>query len=146
MARGKRLKLGDIYEIPLPDGKKAYARLFEEFTLAIYEGRYDSVDELPDDAPYFRFIGVYKPMLGDGEWPIVAHRGFEHADDAWPPPKCIVDAITLKGSLYHKGKIIPCSFEECKGLEVVAGWRRDHVVDMLMGETKWDDSIRKPTH
>lgn len=29
MARGKRLKLGDIYEIELPNGKKAYARLFE---------------------------------------------------------------------------------------------------------------------
>lgn len=38
MPRGKKLKLGDIYEIELPNGKKAYARLFKEFTLAIYNG------------------------------------------------------------------------------------------------------------
>lgn len=38
MGRGKRLKLGNIYEIGLPNGKKAYARLFKECTLAIYIG------------------------------------------------------------------------------------------------------------
>ena len=32
----KKLKLGDIYEIPLPNGKNAYGRLFKEYTLAIY--------------------------------------------------------------------------------------------------------------
>ena len=38
MGRGKRLKLGNIYEIGLQNGKKAYARLFKEYTLAIYIG------------------------------------------------------------------------------------------------------------
>lgn len=33
MGRGKRLKLGNIYEIGLPNGKKAYVRLFKEYTM-----------------------------------------------------------------------------------------------------------------
>ena len=33
----KRAKIGNIYEIPLPNGKKAFGRLYKEGTLAIYE-------------------------------------------------------------------------------------------------------------
>ena len=43
----RRLKLGDIYEISLPNGQNAYGRLFKEYTLAIYQKRCHSVDELP---------------------------------------------------------------------------------------------------
>ncbi len=35
--RRRRLKLGDIYEIPLPNGQNAYGRLYKECTLAIYK-------------------------------------------------------------------------------------------------------------
>ena len=31
-------KLGDIVEIPLTENKNAYARLYKEYTLGIYEG------------------------------------------------------------------------------------------------------------
>lgn len=144
MPRGKKLKLGDIYEIELPNEKKAYARLFEEYTLALYNGVYDDYTEVPLEESYFRYIGVYKDLLADGVWKIVGNRPFISKDDAWPPPKVIVDAISGKGSLYYKGEIKNCSFEECKDLEVVAAWDRHHIIDMLMGETKWDDSIHKP--
>lgn len=33
----KKLKLGDVYCIPLPNGKIAFARLFKEYTLAVYK-------------------------------------------------------------------------------------------------------------
>lgn len=144
MPKGKRLKLGDIYEISLPNGKKAYARLFKEYTLGIFEGRYNNYAELPPNCPYFRFIGAYKSILTDGIWEVVGNMPFADEQEAWPPPKVVVDAITGKGRLYHKGEIFPCTFEECKDLEVVAAWDRHHITDMLMGNTKWDDSIRKP--
>lgn len=144
MAGKKRLKLGDIYEIGLPNGKKAYARLFKEYTLAIYKGFYNHISELLDGAEYFRFIGVYRDLLQDGAWKIVGNRPFQSEEDAWPPPRCVVDAITKRGSLYHRGKIIPCACEQCRDLEVVAAWDRRHVVDMLMGDTRVDQSIRKP--
>ena len=144
MARGKRLKLGDIYEIELPNGNKAYARLFKEYTLAIYNGFYNNYEEVPFVESYFRYITVYKNVLTDGVWKIVGNRPFNDIEEAWAPPKVVVDAITGKGRLYYKGEISPCSFEECKDLEVVAIWDRKHIEDTLMGESKWDNTIRKP--
>ena len=140
----KRLKLGDIYEIPLPNGKKAYGRLFKEYTLAIYEKICSSIDELPNTEDYQFFVGVYKDLLQDGEWKIVGNRKFENDEDAWAPPRCIIDAITKIGSIYYKGEIIPCNYEECKDLEVVAAWDRHHLVDRLLGDDKWIKSIGKP--
>ena len=35
--RKMRLKLGNIYEIPLPNGINAYGRLYKEGVLAIYK-------------------------------------------------------------------------------------------------------------
>ena len=142
--RKRRLKLGDIYEIPLPNGKNAYGRLFKECTLAIYKLRGNDVSELPNEESYECYIAVYKDLLQDGEWPIVANRKFEAEEDAWPPAKVVVDAITKKGSLYYKGVIMPCEYEECKDLEVVAVWDRHHVVDRLMGNDIWEKQLGRP--
>jgi len=65
-------------------------------------------------------------------------------EEAWPPPKVVIDAITQRGSLYYKGTISPCSYEECKDLEVVAAWDRHHVVDRLMGIDKWEKGLGRP--
>ena len=65
---GYRIKIGNIYEIPLPDGTNAYGRLYKEYTLAIYNTRAHSYDELPDTEDYQFFVGVYKDLLTDGEW------------------------------------------------------------------------------
>lgn len=142
--RKKRLKLGDIYEIHLPNGKNAYGRLHKENTLAIYDAVCDDISELPEENMYKFFVGVYKDLLQDGEWPIVANRRFVSEEEAWPPPQCVVDAITQIGSLYYKGKIIPCSYEECKDLEVVSAWDRHHIIDRIMGDNTWEKRIRKP--
>lgn len=146
MVKKKRLKLGDIYEIKLPNGKKAYGRLFKEYTLAIYNKLCNDISELPEDDDYRFFIGVYKDLLQDGIWPVVGNRKFNSEEEAWPPPQCVVDAITGVGSLYYKGKVIPCSYEECKDLEVVSAWDRSHIIDRIMGIHKWDQSIRKPVN
>ena len=36
------------------------------------------------------------------------------------PIPIVVDALTGRGSLYHHGEIYPCTYEECKELEVCA--------------------------
>lgn len=53
----KRLRLGDIYEVELPNGKKAYGRLFKEYVLAFYKTRCHDVSELPDQEDYEFFVG-----------------------------------------------------------------------------------------
>lgn len=136
--RKRRLKLGDIYKISLPDGKMAFGRLFKEFTLAIYSGIYQDVSELPNDEEYSFFVGVYKDLLQDGEWEVIGNRPFVTEEDAWAPPQCIKDKVYGGYSLYFKGQIIPSTEAECKGLEQVSAWDRHHVVDRLMGETKWN--------
>ena len=87
----KRLRLGDIYEIPLPNGKNAYGRLYREYTLGIYKSRCDSVDELPSKEEYEFFVGVYKDLLQDGKWEIVGNRKFDNDEESWPPPRCVVE-------------------------------------------------------
>ena len=72
----RRIKLGDIFEIPLPDGTNAYGRLHKDTTLAIYNTRCKDVSELPEEEIYESYIGVYKDLLQDGEWPVVANRSF----------------------------------------------------------------------
>lgn len=134
----KKLKLGDIYSIPLPNGKVAFARLYKEYTLAIYQNMYNDISELPVNEEYSFFAGVYKDLLQDGEWKVVANRPFNSDEEAWPPPQCIKDKISGKYSLYHKGNILPSTEDECKGLEHVAAWDRNHIVDRIMGETKWN--------
>lgn len=134
----KRIKLGDIYSIPLPNGKFAFARLYKEYTLAIYKNIYNDISELPSNEEYMFFAGVYKDLLQDGEWENVANRPFKSDEDAWPPPQCIKDKISGKYSLYYKGNIMPSTEDECKELEHVAAWDRNHIVDRIMGETKWN--------
>lgn len=138
----KRKKLGDIIEIPLPDGKNAYARLYQEGTLGIYEGKYDTYADLPADAAFFRFICLYRSSLFKLE--VAGSRPFADGEDSWPPDKVVVDAITGRGSRYHHGEILKCSYEECKDLEVCAAWELRHLIDMLMGNTKWDDAMMRP--
>ena len=82
--RKTKLKLGDIYEIVLPNGKKAYGRLYKECTLAIYNSQYSSFVELPKKEEYQFFVGVYQDLLQDGIWKIVGNRKFETEEDAWP--------------------------------------------------------------
>ncbi len=134
----KRKKLGDIFEIPLPDGRNVYARLFRESTLGFYKGRYENFMDVPEEAECECIVCVYTDLLKDGEWPIVGNRPFDTEDDSWPPPKCIKDAISGEYRLYYKGVTTPSTFEECHSLERVAAWDRHHIVDRLMGNTKWN--------
>lgn len=138
----KRKRLGDIVEIHLPDGRNAYARLYKEFTLGIYKGTYQSYNDVPTDAEFFRFICLYRSSLSKLQ--VVGSRPFSNGEDSWAPDKVVVDAITGKGSLYHHGEILKCTYEECKDLEVCAVWELSHLVDMLMGDTRIDGSLRRP--
>lgn len=136
--RKSKLKLGDIYKIPLPNGTFAFGRLFREYTLAIYKTISDDASSLPQNEEYSFYVGVYKDLLQDGEWEVVENRPFSSLDDAWAPPQCVISKIYEKYSLYIRGEIIPSTKEACQGLEQVAAWDRHHVIDRIMGETKWN--------
>jgi hypothetical protein len=137
----KRLRLGDIYAIPLPNNTYAFGRLHKEYALAIYKEHTHDINVLPKSLEYDFYVNVYADLLKDGEWPVVGTIPFEDEHDAWPPPGFIKDPINGKFSLYEHGEIRPATHEECMGLEAAAVWDRNHVVDRLMGHLKLTSNL-----
>ena len=137
----KRIKLGDVFAIPLPNNKFAFCRKFREACIAIYKYIGDSIDDLPKTEDYQFILGVYDDVLKSGQWPLVGNRPFANDEESWPPPMCMFDKFSKEYSLYHKGEIKKSNKEECKGLEIVAVWDSNHIIDRIMGNDIWEKSI-----
>lgn len=84
MKKRQKEKLGNIYAIPLPDKTFAFGRLYKE-RLAIAKERSDNINSFPDFKNIDLFVGVYKDVLTDREWPIVGNILFEDGEDMWSP-------------------------------------------------------------
>ncbi|MEK4527032.1 hypothetical protein CXK86_13290 [Paenibacillus sp. BGI2013] len=135
--RRKRIKLGDIYAIPLPNGKFAFGRRLKDASIAIYNVISDTIEEIPQEEEYQFIVGVYDDVLKSGDWPVVENRPFPNEEEAWPPPACIIDRISGGYEIYHLGEIRPSTREESEGLEIAAVWEAHHIVDRIMGDDKW---------
>lgn len=127
-----RPKVGDIFELSLPDGRYAYGKVFLDASVGIYETIFDSPTHLPIASSFAFVVGLYKDILTSGTWPIVGHEAFESEEQEWPPPYYIKDVISGKFSIYHKGQIKTSTEEECKGLEQAAVWDAPHVIDRIL--------------
>ena len=127
---------------PLPDGTFAFCRVLKGAAAAFYRHRGESPSDLPPDEEYEFVVCVYDHAFRP--WQFVAARPFAAEEEAWPPPFCWVDQITRKGSLYIKGERVPCSYEECRNLEILAVWDGCHLTDRLMGDHKWENCFKKP--
>ncbi|MBP3966543.1 Imm26 family immunity protein [Paenibacillus lignilyticus] len=133
----RRLKVGDVYAIPLPNKKYAFGRMHMDGSIAIYKQVSESIEDLPQTEDYQFIVGVYEYVLKSGEWPVVDYRPFDNDEDAWPPPACIVDIISGEYSIYYKGEIRDSTKAECEGLETAAAWADNHIIDRIMGDDKW---------
>lgn len=134
----KRIKprVGDVIEVALPDGRRAYGRVLREASVAFYRMRTESPNEPPIGSRDYEFIvGVYKDVIE--RLPVVGHDPTRDPEDEWPPPGVVRDPITEKPKLYHKGAMAPATEDEVRGLEPVAAWDLNHVVDRLMGSPEW---------
>lgn len=137
MAGKGRKKIGDVYAIPLPNGKYAFGRTFRDSCIAIYKNVGNTIKEIPETEEYQFTVGVYKDILQSGQWPVVESRPFKNDDESWPPPMCTVDNISGEYSTYHKGEFKKSSKTECEGLEEAAVWEAEHIIDRIMGDEKW---------
>ena len=135
--RRKKLKIGDVYTISIPNGKYAFARTFNDACIAIYKHIGDTAEDIPSTEDYQFTVGVYKDILRSGQWPIVESRPFKNEEEAWPPPMCTIDPISGEYSIYHKGEFRASSKTECEGFEEAAVWEAEHIIDRIMGEDKW---------
>lgn len=135
--RKKQIKIGDVYAIPLPNGKYAFGRIFRDGCIAIYNHIGNYMEELPHTEEYQFIVGVYKDILKSGQWPIVDSRPFKNEEESWPPPMCTLDIISGEYSIYHKGNFKKSSKSECEKLEEAAVWEANHIIDRIMGDDKW---------
>ena len=132
-----RPKLGDIFMIPLPNGRYAYGKVLRDASVGIYEPILDHPSDTPINSSFAFVVGLYSDILKSGIWPIVGHESFGSEEQEWPPPYYIKDTISGKFSIYNKGKIREATEEECEGLEKAAVWEAHHIIDRIMGDTKW---------
>lgn len=126
-------RVGDIFEIPLPDGRFAYGRVFRDAAVGIYRNIFNCAQTPPIESSFAFTVGLYDDILKSGRWRIVGHEPFESEEAEWPPPSFIKDVISGEYSLYHKGVIRPSTEHECKGLEETAVWDEHHVTDRIIG-------------
>ena len=133
MGAKQRIKVGDVIEIPLPNGKNAYARRFNNGKWGFYLGYYQSYKELADDSPYAFFSTVFLTLESDGIWRKVGHRPFlDESADA--PASVYIDGITGDGRLLVDNRLVSCPYEDCKNLEPAVVWDRVSIIRRLLGE------------
>lgn len=135
--RRNRPKVGDVIQVTLPSGRYAYGRILNEGQVAFYRTTTSKPSEPPIGSRDYRFIvGVYKDVVAT--LPLVGHDPSNSGEDDWPPAGVVRDPITKQPKLYHKGVMRPATEDEVRGLEPIAAWDLHHVVDRLLGSSKWN--------
>jgi hypothetical protein len=118
-------KLGSIIAIPLPGKKFAFAKLFKDLTLGVYDlvsNKIEPVENVLKHKTSF-FQAVVDTAIKSGKWPIIGEDPFPNEDAAWAPPKVTgvligkkVDPLKLR--LVHKMTHRPVTPKEAAGLDI----------------------------
>ena len=131
----KNLKVGDVFQIPLPEGRSAYDRVYKDATVGVYRHVTGEPGKPPIGSRDFGFhVGLYKDILENGKWPIVGFDGFDESESEWPPPNFVKDVISGDYQIYHKGGFRDAEPWEVVGLEEAAVWDAHHVLERIMKE------------
>ena len=130
-----KVRLGDVFQIPLPEGKFAYGRVYDDASVSIYRKVTEKPFQPPIGARDFLFtVGLYSDILENGYWEIIDRDEFEAGESPWPPPYFVRDVISGDYQIYHKGVLRPAEPQEVVGLEEAAVYDADHIVDRIIRE------------
>ena len=116
---------GAIVALPLPDGKFAFAKVYNDHNLGVYDfvsDKIEAADVVREHKIAFH-QGVVDTALKSGEWAVIGMEPFATDDDAWPPVRAAgiipgrpIDPLMV--GLNHKGKSRRAKLDEVLGLEV----------------------------
>ena len=80
----RKIKIGDIYAVPLPNGMYSYARVFRDAGFGVYNKLGNTVNpEINDEWRYQFIISVFKDLLQDGKWIYIRNLPFKSEDEEW---------------------------------------------------------------
>ena len=123
-SRRAKYKVGSIIALPLPDGRYAFAKVFENFDLGVYDllaQQIEPVDKVKACTISFFQTCTDRPITS-GEWPVIGEEPFPDEESAWGPPRVTgafpgmeVDPMFLQ--IEHKGTGRNATVKEVKGLE-----------------------------
>jgi hypothetical protein len=136
--------LGAIIAIPLPDKKFAFARMFKNYDLGVYDLVSDKI-EPPDKVAKHKiafFQHATDAAIKSGEWPIIGEEPFPDEEAAWGPARAagVLPGVELPPSmlrLSYKGSTRPATPKEVAGLDMDLFCQRpelcvDIIVDRLI--------------
>ena len=149
-----RRMVGQVVEIDLGDGLKAYGRVLEEPLLAFYDklvrdGVLPPLTEVADWPVAFK-IWVMNHAITKGRWKVIGSLPLS-ADMQVRPGFFKQDAMNGRLSIYDYDAAPnyerPASRAECETLECAAVWDPEHVEDRLRDHfagrpSKWTESLR----
>ena len=143
---------GDILEIPLGDGMRAFARVLKSPLMAFYDLKADKnppIDFIISKPIAFK-VWVMNSVVTAGEWQIIGHAPL--APELEMAPSFFKrDSISGKLSIYTEsgGKSLEkdATLEECEKLECAAVWSSCHIADRLNDHfverpNKWVESTK----
>ncbi len=137
MADRIRRRVGDIVQIPLPNGLFAAGRLYKEASIAISAKLFQQPVSLTDVKPTsVAFVtACFDTAITDGSWPIIGRIPFDNDEDAWAPPRYVEDIIKAGTyRIYHKGQMRAATSAEVRGLEKAEMYKPDQLVERIIRE------------
>jgi Immunity protein 26 len=132
MAKRQRVTEGAILEINIENQYYTYAQILTESDCAFFD--FKSTEQLKDfsileKSNILFIVAVYSYIINQGMWIKVGKIDIRN-DLKVKPMKFIQDALNpTKFRLYNpnSGEMIPATKDECKGLEVAAVYRAEHI-------------------
>ena len=119
-----------MVQIPLPDGRFAYGRVYGDATVCFYRRTSMEPGQPPIGSRDFAFcVGVYEDVLA--RWERVGADPFDSDTETWPPPTAILDPISGSWSIYERGAIRPADAADAESLERAAVWDEHHLLPRL---------------
>src|SRR4051812_2656797 len=108
--RKSKYQIGAIVAVPLPGGKYAFAKIYKDLHLAVYDlvsNKIESFEDVISHKISF-FLAVTDRPIKSGDWPVIGQQPFPDEESSWAPPMVVgtfpgmeVDPTRLK--ITHKG-------------------------------------------
>jgi len=134
------VKLGNVYSIPLDDGRYAYAQALESPEFAFFDVATEmelSAEEVTSYPLMFR-IWVHKSSLKT--WNKLGKAKISEPLSK-QVPRFKQDALNGKLSIYINEQETPASLEEVKGLECAAVWEGSHILSRISDHLAGQENI-----